>query len=74
MECKKKNALPIHANNIYIWAIRPDGTVLCIDHEAFGLPCEPETDQELIREALVHGAIEFPELTELAQSQPPAEE
>ena len=63
-------ALPVHATLVYLWAIRPDGVVLCIDHEAFARPSEPETDQLRIYAAWKHAARTHKELAEFVP-QPP---
>ncbi|HYJ80032.1 MAG TPA: HEAT repeat domain-containing protein [Longimicrobiaceae bacterium] len=69
--CKEElNALPVHSSIIYIWALRPDGTVLCMDHESFGHPTEPETERLAVFAALVHGARHHPELRELIPPPP----
>jgi hypothetical protein len=63
-------ALPVHATLVYLWAIRPDGKVICIDHEAFGRPSEVETSALRQFSAYVHGAETYPELN-AAIPQPP---
>ena len=69
--CKTElGALLVHSTLIYLWAIRPDDVVLCIDHEAFGYPSEPETDPLDIFAAWVHAAETYPELAD-AIPQPP---
>lgn len=69
--CKEElNALPICGNQIYLWAIRPDGTVLCMDHEAFSHPAEPENDLVVVYAVLLHGASRYPELEELVPDRP----
>lgn len=61
--CKEElNALPLHGNVVYLWALRPDGTILCMDHEAFNHPTEPETDPLIIYAVLAQGARIYPEL------------
>lgn len=70
--CKEElNALPLHGNQVYLWAVRPDGEVLCIDHEAFGRPAEPERGALTLYAALWQGARTYPELRALL---PPAPE
>jgi hypothetical protein len=69
--CKEMNALPLHGNQIYLWALRPDGAVLCLDHEAFSLPVEPETDPLILYAVLVKGAETYPELQTLVPPPPP---
>ncbi|MEO6063294.1 MAG: HEAT repeat domain-containing protein, partial [Thermoflexales bacterium] len=65
------NALPLHGNAVFLWALRPDGVVLRMDHEAFGHPTEPEADP-LARFAVVaQGAHQYPELAEDIPSPPP---
>jgi hypothetical protein len=59
------NALPLDANSVYAWALRPDGLMLCIDHEAFARPHEPETDSATRRAALMAGVNRYPELAPL---------
>jgi hypothetical protein len=64
--CKEElNALPILSSLLFIWALRPDGTLLCMDHEAFGHPTEPESDPLIIFVALINGAHSHPQLQEL---------
>ena len=69
--CKEElNSLPLHSNYLYIWAIRPDGTLLRLDHEAFGHPVEAETDA-LTRFAVIsNGARRYPELGALIPPPP----
>ena len=68
--CMERNAYPLHGNQVYLWAIRPDGVVLWIDHEAFALPTEPEADLSALYAALVQGARRHPELRELIPPRP----
>ena len=69
--CKEElNALPLHGNQIYLWALRPDGVVLCLDHEAFSRPSEPETDPLTLFAVLVQGATKYPELRWLVPAPP----
>lgn len=63
-------ALPLHSTLIYLWAIRPDGEILCIDHEAFALPHEPETDPLARFAVMVQGARRHPELAVLIPRPP----
>jgi uncharacterized protein (TIGR02996 family) len=48
---------------------RPGGPFLrvdlCMDHEAFSRPVDPETDLETIYNVLLEGARRYPELLEL---------
>jgi len=68
--CKELNALPIDGNQIYIWAIRPDGVVFCVDHESFSHDTWVEDDPVAIYEALFQGASGCPELRELLPARP----
>jgi len=69
--CKDElNALPIQMDINYMWAIRPDGTVLCMDHVEFNHPTEPESDPRAIYVAIVEGARKYPELQELVPALP----
>src|SRR5205085_9716760 len=43
--CKENlNALPLHGNLIYIWALQPDRTVVWMDHESASHESDVETD------------------------------
>ncbi len=64
------NALPLCGNQIYLWALRPDGTVLCVDHESFARETEPETDPLVLYAVLSHGLRDHPELGELVPAPP----
>lgn len=69
--CKEElNSLPLHSSYLYIWAIRPDGTLLRLDHEAFGHPVEPETDALTRFAVIAIGARQYPELGALILSPP----
>ncbi|HET7460318.1 MAG TPA: hypothetical protein VFJ82_03685 [Longimicrobium sp.] len=69
--CKEElNALPLHGNQVYLWAVRPDGEVLCVDHEAFGHPAEPERDAVTLYTVFSQGAREYPELRALVPPPP----
>jgi hypothetical protein len=69
--CKDElNALPLRGNRIYLWALRPDGTVLRMDHEAFNHPAEPETDPLVLHAVLTHGARTHPDLQDLVPARP----
>lgn len=69
--CKEElNALPVTGNSVYLWALRPDGTVVCLDHEAFSHPHEVETDPVVIYAVLSLAARAYPELQGLVPPQP----
>ncbi|HEX8697157.1 MAG TPA: hypothetical protein VF746_32355 [Longimicrobium sp.] len=68
--CMERNAFPLSGNQVYLWAIRPDGVVLWIDHESFAHATEPETDLSALYAALVLGARRHPELRELIPARP----
>jgi hypothetical protein len=64
--CKDElDALPLYSRSLFLWAIRADGEVLCVDYEPFRRPVEPERDRENICTALFHGMRRYPELQEL---------
>ena len=67
---KKLNALPLHGNQIYLWALRPDGVVLCLDHESASLPVCEESDPLTLYAVLAQGAQKYPELQELVPPRP----
>ena len=70
--CKETmNALPLDGNQIYLWALRPDGVVLCLDHESASHSFEPETDPLKLYEVLRKGARTYPELRALVPAPPP---
>jgi hypothetical protein len=62
--CKERGGLPLGGNQIYIWALRPDGEILCIDHESFSHATEPETDPLTRFAMMVQGARRHPELSD----------
>jgi hypothetical protein len=64
------NALPLRGNRIFLWALRPDGAVICMDHEAYGHPTEPETDPLILYAVLFQAARRHPELQELVPPRP----
>lgn len=69
--CKEKlNALPLHGDQIYLWALRPDGVVLSLDHESASLPVCEETDPLTLYAVLVRGAQKYPELQEVVPRRP----
>jgi HEAT repeat protein len=69
--CKEElHALPVLGNQIYLWAFQPDGTLLCMDHEAFTHPSEPETDPLTYFAAAVAAARLHPELAALIPAAP----
>ncbi|MBW3570137.1 MAG: hypothetical protein KY467_03420 [Gemmatimonadetes bacterium] len=71
--CKERlNALPLSGDQVYLWALRPDGTVLCLDHEAFRLPVHDETDPATLYRVLREAAVLYPELQPLVPPPPPA--
>jgi hypothetical protein len=69
--CKEKlNALPVVGNQVYLWALRPDGVVLRIDHEAFSVPVEEVADPLTLYAVALHAARLFPELREMVPARP----
>lgn len=63
-------ALPLHANDGYLWAIEPNGRVVCLDHQGFGHPAEPEADPLVIFAVLTKGADRYAELRALIPNAP----
>jgi hypothetical protein len=63
--CKENDAIPLDGTEIYVWVLRTDGQVLCIDHESFAQRAEPEEDAEVAYGKLAVGAETHPELWEL---------
>ena len=68
--CKEEQMLPLHSTSIYIWALRPDGQVMCMDHEAFSHPIDEETDPYKVYAVLNQGARDYPELSVLIPQAP----
>ncbi len=63
--CKENDAILLDCSDIYLWVLRTDGQVLCIDHESFAQRAEPESDAEVAYGRIKVGAMEHPELLEL---------
>jgi hypothetical protein len=69
--CKEElNALPVAGNQVYLWALRADGTVFCMDHEAFTRPVEEERDPVKVYAAHAQAARQHPELAEIVPPLP----
>jgi hypothetical protein len=68
--CKVHDSIPLHCTQIYLWALRPDGQVLSIDHESFARRAELENDPVTAYAALAQGARDYPELSELLTHNP----
>jgi hypothetical protein len=68
--CKQHDSIPLHSTEIYLWALRPDGQVLSIDHESFARRAEPENDPVTAYAALAQGARAYPELSGLLAHNP----
>ncbi|HJR08112.1 MAG TPA: hypothetical protein VJ842_12700 [Pyrinomonadaceae bacterium] len=68
--CKQHDAIPLHCTQIYLWALRPDGQVLSIDHESFARRAELENDPVTAYAALAQGARTYPELGGLLTHNP----
>jgi hypothetical protein len=64
-------ALPIWADVIFSWGLRPDGTVLRMDRDALFHPTEPETDPLALFAALEQAARVDPALAPLVPDPPP---
>lgn len=67
---KEHNALVLHSTIIYMWGLQPDGHIVCLDHEAFSQPVDPEDDPLTRFAAIVHGARRHPELCALVPVPP----
>ena len=65
------NVLPLRGDRIFLGALRPDGAVLCMDHETWGHPTEPEADPLILYAVLLQAARRRPELQELIPPRPP---
>jgi len=63
--CKENDAIPLHCNVVYLYALRTDGQVLCIDHESFAQRAEPEENADVAYGKIAIGAETHPELLEL---------
>ena len=69
--CKENlNALPLHGNLIYIWALQPDGTVVWMDHESASHESDVETDPLTIFSVMEQGARNYPELRAIVPPRP----
>jgi hypothetical protein len=63
--CRENDAIPLDCTEIYLWVLRTDGQVLCIDHESSAQRAEPEENAEFAYGKLEVGAGARPELLEL---------
>ena len=54
-----------------LWGLRPDGVMLCVDHESFSRRAEPETDPVVVYGAMMQGVQRHPELQPLVPERPP---
>lgn len=69
--CKEElGALPLWADLIFTWALRPDGTVLRMDRDSLFHPTEPETDPLALYAALEQASRMDPELAVLVPDPP----
>jgi hypothetical protein len=69
--CKERlNALPLQANEVFQWALRPDGEILCLDFEALSLPYGEEQNPVIRYAVLFEAAHRYPELRELEPPRP----
>ena len=62
---RENDAIPLDCTQIYLWVLRTDGQVLCIDYESFAQRAEPETDAEGAYGKIKVGATMHPELLQL---------
>jgi hypothetical protein len=63
--CKENDAILLDGNQIYLWVLRTDGQVLCIDHESFAQRAEPEENAAVAYDMIEVGTRTHPELSEL---------
>jgi hypothetical protein len=63
--CKENDAIPLDCTEIYLWVLRTDGQVLCIDHESAARRAEPEEDADVAYGMIEVGTRTHPELLEL---------
>jgi hypothetical protein len=69
--CREElNALPLLANEIFTWALRPDGAVLRMDRDSLFHPTEPETDPLTVYAVLERAARESPQLKPMVPDPP----
>jgi hypothetical protein len=68
--CEEHCAIPLHSTQFDLWVLRPDGHVLCIDHDSVARWAEPETDPERAYAAVAQGARTYPELSRLLSTAP----
>ncbi len=69
--CKEKlNALPLQANEIFQWALRADGEVLCLDFDSVSLPFEEERNPAIRYAVLYEAARRYPDLREVVPARP----
>jgi hypothetical protein len=63
--CRENDGISLGGTVIYLWVLRTDGQVLCIDHESFAQRAEPEENAEVAYGWIEVGARTHPELSEL---------
>lgn|GEM_PF-1494836 len=63
--CQENSSIPLKCTQFYLWILRADGQVLCIDHDSGPRTAEPETDPRFAYAVLARGARDYPELGEL---------
>ncbi|MFL5383023.1 MAG: hypothetical protein ACJ8GN_10950 [Longimicrobiaceae bacterium] len=69
--CRTNGILPLATTSIYLWGLRPDGVILCVDHESFARRAEVETDPVAAYAAMMQGVRRHPELQPLVPERPP---
>lgn len=67
---KAAGALALHETQFYVYALRPDGTLVRVDFEALSWPSCEETDARRVYAAMRHGAAKFPQLESLVPPRP----
>jgi len=68
--CKELGALSLHGDAIHIWALRPDGEILRLDHESVSPATEPELDPLIRFAVMAQGARRHPALRDLIPPPP----
>ena len=68
--CRSNGMLPLATNSIYLWGLRPDGMMLCVDHESFAQRAEPEINPIAAFGAMMQGVRRYPELQPLVPERP----
>jgi hypothetical protein len=63
--CQQNKSVPLKSTQFYLWVLRADGQVLCIDRDSGPQKAEPESDPRTAYAVLARGARVYPEIGEL---------